>query len=77
MVISSWDREDEIQKVGIFLNVREHHAPIRRLINTLNEFRERKDTYPDPDAYLEMLFPSIFIQAISKSTGHVLSFKIK
>ena len=51
--------ENEIHKVGIFLNVREHHAPIRRLINTLNEFRERKDTYPDPDAYLEMLFASV------------------
>lgn len=58
-MVSEFASEDEIQKVGIFLNVKEHHAPIRRLINTLNEFRERKDTYPDPDAYLEMLFASV------------------
>lgn len=58
-VPSDFLNEDEIKRVGIFLNVREHSTPIRRLINTLNEFSERKDTYPDPDAYLEMLFASV------------------
>ena len=47
------------EKVGVYLNVVEHQNPIRRLINQLNEFGERKDTYADPDAYLEMLFDSV------------------
>lgn len=47
------------EKVGVYLNVVEHHNPIRRLINQLNEFEERKDTYQDPDSFLEMLFDSV------------------
>ena len=32
---------------------------IRRLIGTLDEFKIRRNTYPDPDRYLEMILASV------------------
>ena len=51
------ERYDE--KVGVYLYLVEHQGPIRRLINSLNEFEQRKDTYQNPDSFLEMLFDSV------------------
>ena len=48
-----------VEKVGVYLNVVEHHDPIRRLIKQLDDFEHRKDTYQDPDSYLEMLLNSV------------------
>jgi transcriptional regulator with XRE-family HTH domain len=59
MMIAMQEYGEEIEKNGIYLFIREYHNPIRRLINSLNEFEQRKDTYPDPEAYLDMLFSSV------------------
>ena len=32
---------------------------IKRLINGLNEFKDQKDTYENPEAYLEMFLSSV------------------
>ncbi|MBQ6350275.1 MAG: helix-turn-helix transcriptional regulator [Methanobrevibacter sp.] len=47
------------EKLGVYLHLVEHREPIRRLINSLNEFEQRKDTYQNPDSFLEMLFDSV------------------
>jgi transcriptional regulator with XRE-family HTH domain len=62
------DNEKEINKTGIFLHIVEHAIPIKRLIIALNEFKERQDTYPDPNAYLEMLLASVASE-INKETA--------
>ena len=36
-----------------------HVTPILRLLKSLNEFSMKKDTYTDPDTYLEMLLSSV------------------
>ena len=33
--------------------------PLRRLINSLNEFKSNRETYSDPDKYLEILMTSV------------------
>lgn len=50
--------EDETPN-GFFLNIDKYAMPIKRFINSLNEFEHKKDTYPEPDKYLEMLKLSI------------------
>jgi len=59
MMMAMQEYGEEIEKNGIYLFIREYHNPIRRLINSLNEFEQRKDTYPNPEAYLDMLFSSV------------------
>ena len=44
---------------GIFLVIHRFCNSIRRLINSLDEYKAKKDTYPEPDKYLEMLFSSV------------------
>lgn len=44
---------------GFFLNINEYVMPIKRFINSLDEFKQKRDTYPEPDMYLEMLKASI------------------
>ena len=36
-----------------------YNVAIARLLNNLNEFEQRRSTYKDPDAYLEMLLSSV------------------
>lgn len=38
---------------GAYLCVREFDSQISRLINRLNDFNQNKNTFPDPDVYLE------------------------
>lgn len=44
---------------GIFLRMTKHSAPIMRLLNSLNDFKNRADTYQNPSAYIEMLLDSV------------------
>lgn len=48
---------DEIH--GIYLFIVKHAMSIRRLINSLNEYRDKKNTYPEPEKYLEMILSSV------------------
>ena len=44
---------------GIYLHLLKFDSQIKRLILSLNEFERKKDTYSDPDAYLDMLLSSV------------------
>ena len=44
---------------GVYLYLRKYETPIKRFINSLNEFSNNKDTYPNPEQYLEMLKSSV------------------
>ncbi len=41
------------------VSIGQYIEPILRLLKSLNEFRLKKDTFPDPEAYLEMLLSSV------------------
>lgn len=44
---------------GMFLGIKEYSVPIRRLINSLNEFGQKMDTFSDPETYLESILSSV------------------
>lgn len=44
---------------GAYLFVYNYAGPIKRFINSLNEFRNKAETYSDPEQYLEMLKTSV------------------
>ena len=44
---------------GMFLMIHRHAGSIKRLINSLNEYKLKKDTYPEPEKYLEILLASV------------------
>lgn len=50
---------DDNQPRGVFLYLQKYSTPIKRLINSLNEFRNNKATYPEPEGYLEMILSSV------------------
>ncbi len=43
----------------ITLLIYKYSQSIKRLINGLNEFKDQKDTYENPEAYLEMFLSSV------------------
>ncbi len=47
------------EKAGVYLRLVRYETPIKRLINSLNEFQRNIKTYPDPEKYKEMLFSSV------------------
>ena len=50
---------NEKDRRGIFLEITKYSMSIRRLINSLNEYRSRESTYSEPEKYLEMLLSSV------------------
>lgn len=44
---------------GFFLFVSKYQEQIKRLISNLNDYKDKKDTFPDPRAYLEMVLSSV------------------
>ena len=50
---------DQKVAVGTMLVLTRFQEQIRRLIGTLDEFKIRRNTYPDPDRYLEMILASV------------------
>ncbi len=59
MMLSSYEIDDQFCKNGLYLEIKKHQEPIKRLINQLNEFKEREDTYQTPDRFLEMILDSV------------------
>ena len=49
----------EGERNGFFLDIARHPMSIRRLINSLNEYRCREKTYAEPEKYLEILLSSV------------------
>lgn len=50
------------QSKGYFLYIRNYIEPVKRFINSLNEFKQKKETYSDPEKYLDMLKNSVAIE---------------
>ena len=44
---------------GIYLTIIKHKLPIKRLLLSLDEFRDKEKTYPNPEKYLDMLLSSV------------------
>ena len=44
---------------GVFLSLRKYSFAIKRLIMSLNEFESKKETYSDPDQYVQFLLSSV------------------
>lgn len=44
---------------GIYIYLKEYGEQIKRLIISLNEFSQKRNTFAEPDKYLEMLLSSI------------------
>lgn len=51
--------QDDTDRAGLYLQLVKYSTPIKRLINSLNEYSRNEKTYTDPDKYLEMLFASV------------------
>lgn len=51
--------DENLRPRGVYLYLRKYDTPIKRFINSLNEFSSNKDTYPNPEQYLEMLKSSV------------------
>ena len=43
----------------IYLHINKYPFQIKRLVNSLKEFRSKKNTFEEPDKYLEMILSSI------------------
>lgn len=50
---------DQRDAVGTMLVLCKYQEQIRRLIITLDEFKIRRSTYPEPEKYLEMILASV------------------
>ncbi|MBP5354159.1 MAG: helix-turn-helix transcriptional regulator [Lachnospiraceae bacterium] len=50
---------DQKDAVGTMLVLNRFKTQIRRLIGLLDEYKIRKNTYPDPEKYLEMVLASV------------------
>lgn len=50
---------EEPGRNGFFLDIVRRPMSIRRLINSLNEYRSRENTYAEPEKYLEILLSSV------------------
>ncbi len=44
---------------GVYLQLVKYCTPLKRLINSLNEFQRNEATYPDPEKYLDILLTSV------------------
>ena len=51
--------QSDVDPRGIYLQLVKHCSPLKRLINSLNEYKRNETTYPDPEKYLDMLLTSV------------------
>ncbi len=54
-----YGEEREDHPIGIYIYLKEYGEQIKRLIISLNEFSQKRNTFAEPDKYLEMLLSSI------------------
>ena len=47
------------EKRGAYLVVKDYSFQIKRLINSLNDYAQKKDTFPNPEMYLENILSSV------------------
>ena len=46
-------------KTGTYLGIKDYSSQIKRLINSLNDFAQKKATFSEPDKYLEFILSSV------------------
>ena len=46
-------------RIGGYVSVCNHYLEIKRLIHSLNDFAQRKETFPDPDMFLAGILSSV------------------
>jgi transcriptional regulator with XRE-family HTH domain len=51
--------EQHVKLKGFYLHVFKFEAPVKRLIRSLNEYREKEKTYENPETYLELILSSV------------------
>ncbi len=51
--------QSDVDPRGLYLQLVKYSTPLKRLINSLNEYERNETTYPDPEKYLEMLLSSV------------------
>ena len=56
------DPFEDADRNGIYLQVVKYPASIKRLMNSLNEYRSRISTFAEPERYLEMLLSSVAVE---------------
>ncbi|MBQ9815136.1 MAG: helix-turn-helix transcriptional regulator [Lachnospiraceae bacterium] len=50
---------DEAEIVGIFLHIKRFSKSIKRLLYSLNDYKEKYQTYDSPEQYLEIILSSV------------------
>lgn len=63
---SHMQAQNAVNKGGSYLYLQKFPLQIKRLITSLKEFEEKKDTYPDQDKYLEFLMSSVATEINNK-----------
>lgn len=51
--------QGDVDPRGIYLQLVKYCTPVKRLINSLNEYQRNEKTYPDPEKYLDILLSSV------------------
>lgn len=62
----------EAEADNSIVSLSNHIMPILRLLKSLHEFSMNKDTFTDPDAYLEMLFSSVAAEINKENSNEKL-----
>ena len=60
-ILNSMDKSYMIDTTDcvFFVALNKHTAPIQRLLKSLNDFSKNKETFSNPEAYIEMLLSSV------------------
>lgn len=62
----------EAEADNSIVSLSNHIMPILRFLKSLHEFSMNKDTFTDPDAYLEMLFSSVAAEINKENSNEKL-----
>ncbi len=54
-----FEEKNHKKKQGVYLFICKYSESIKRLIESLNEFKQKEHTYKEPEVYLEMLLGSV------------------
>ena len=68
--------ESTKDKNGFWLVVSKYPQAVSRLMKSLNEYKMNKETYPDPEGYLEMILSSVATE-INKSIYDLEQQKVR
>jgi transcriptional regulator with XRE-family HTH domain len=70
-----YDIVKENEKLGVYLYINRFGSQIKRLILSLNEFKIKRETYSDPDKYLEILLSSVATEINNEIESYCMNKK--